>query len=50
MSSDHPAITFVNFFCEKYLLAVYNYTMHGNDEKLKINEFGPCKFMQNIYG
>ena len=27
MSTDHPAITFVNFFPEKYLLAVYKYIM-----------------------
>ena len=58
MSGDHPAITFVNFFREKYLMAVYKYIIvipalrlavcsrEAPDEKLKPgDETKPAKLM-----
>ena len=49
MSSDPPGIMFVEFFREKYLLAMDNDNTHPStqgadktpDEKLKINKLGP---------
>ena len=47
MSNDHLAIKLVNFFREKYLLAVIPARLHCvqgkhlHDEKLKLNELGP---------
>ena len=45
MSDDHLAITLVNFFCDKYLLAGNTHLLalcagEAPDEKLKFNELG----------